>query len=96
MEESGLDLREVVVFGPGEHDFDPDEWVEAIRVCAIGGDGGDGATGKPGGHGTQVISELYQPEGPLRFLVGRGGTGDSNVEPGQDGSVIVELWGRPV
>ena len=96
--EEGLELREVLAYGPGEHVIDPGDipWLEGLRMFLRGGDGGRSSTGEPGGPGQSVVTDLYKPVGPQRIRVAAGGRGVGGAEDGQDGCAIVELYGRHI
>ena len=78
-----LNMIEVLVYGPGEHTFDPAEWPDATHMTGrlIAGDAEDGTRGET------VVIALERLRGPIPLVVGKGGGG------AQDGSVTLVLYG---
>jgi hypothetical protein len=100
-----LELREVVTYPPGKHEFRPGNypWLAAVRVGVQGAQGGASSDGNPGAASFD-FREIPRAELPevVPVEVGRGGrsglvtdlsTGVTCVsEQGHDGLVVVELY----
>lgn len=89
---AGVQLREVITYGPGRHEFRPADypWLKRVRVYLQGGQGGNASDGAPGQPGEFVHHERVAADLPpvVAIHVGRGGGG----RRGDDGLVIIELY----
>lgn len=94
---TGAQLREVITYGPGRHEFRPADypWLKRVRVSLQGGRGGsasDGTAGQPGKfvHHEYVVADLPPV---VEMHVGHGSRGGyGGGQRGDDGLIIIELY----
>lgn len=91
--------QEILTYAPPGGEFLKADypWLQSIRACVRGGDGGAASDGSPGGPGETNCIRLTVDEIPekLTIQVARGGRGAPGAEDGEDGFVLIELYGEP-
>lgn len=89
--------REVLTYGPGAHLFYPGDhrWARTVRFHVQPGQGGSASDGTPGER-VPLVSVEYPVDTldpVLEIVVGRGGRGAPGAADGDDGFILVELYG---